>query len=284
MDVRVPRPRRRRLRVALPGAEPHRLPGSARRRVGGLREWIASGARPTPPAFLRRTDFAPSSLAFDAAFQKTPMTEHIGVGMLGYAFMGKAHSNAFRTLAYMTWPPPLVPDLVAIGGRNAESGAGGGRALRLRERGDRLARDRRRPAGRCLRQPLAEQPARRAVDRGRGGRQARRLREAARAQRRRGVRDVAARAGRRRRAHVRVQLPLRARDPPRARDARGGRARRDPPLPRLLPAGLADRSVRPGDLAARRRRGGLRRAGRPRRAHHRPRPIPGRRDRVGGRD
>jgi len=49
------------------------------------------------------------------------MTEHIGVGMLGYAFMGKAHSNAFRTLSYMTWPPPLVPDLVAIGGRNASA-------------------------------------------------------------------------------------------------------------------------------------------------------------------
>ena len=31
----------------------------------------------------------------------------IGVGMLGYAFMGKAHSNAYKTLAYMTWPPPL---------------------------------------------------------------------------------------------------------------------------------------------------------------------------------
>ena len=31
----------------------------------------------------------------------------IGVGMLGYAFMGKAHSNAFRKIAYMTWPPPL---------------------------------------------------------------------------------------------------------------------------------------------------------------------------------
>ena len=24
----------------------------------------------------------------------------IGVGMLGYAFMGKAHSNAFRTIPY----------------------------------------------------------------------------------------------------------------------------------------------------------------------------------------
>jgi predicted dehydrogenase len=45
----------------------------------------------------------------------------IGVGMLGYAFMGKAHSNAYRTLAYMTWPPPLMPQLVAIAGRNEEA-------------------------------------------------------------------------------------------------------------------------------------------------------------------
>ncbi len=42
----------------------------------------------------------------------------IGVGMLGYQFMGKAHSNAFRTLSYMTWPPPMVPELVALAGRN----------------------------------------------------------------------------------------------------------------------------------------------------------------------
>src|ERR1700680_4614832 len=42
----------------------------------------------------------------------------IGIGMLGYAFMGKAHSNAYRTLPYMTWPPPLRPVLVAIAGRN----------------------------------------------------------------------------------------------------------------------------------------------------------------------
>ena len=45
----------------------------------------------------------------------------IGVGMLGYAFMGKAHSNAFKKIAYMTWPPPLVPRLVSIAGRNEES-------------------------------------------------------------------------------------------------------------------------------------------------------------------
>jgi predicted dehydrogenase len=45
----------------------------------------------------------------------------IGVGMLGYAFMGKAHSNAYRTLSYMTWPPPLMPQLVSIAGRNEEA-------------------------------------------------------------------------------------------------------------------------------------------------------------------
>ena len=44
--------------------------------------------------------------------------DEIGVGMLGYAFMGKAHSNGFRTLSYMAWPPPLLPRLVAIAGRD----------------------------------------------------------------------------------------------------------------------------------------------------------------------
>src|SRR5438093_12919496 len=48
------------------------------------------------------------------------MTE-IGVGMLGYAFMGKANSNAYKKIAYMTWPPPLVPRLVGIAGRNIEA-------------------------------------------------------------------------------------------------------------------------------------------------------------------
>ena len=45
----------------------------------------------------------------------------IGVGMLGYAFMGKAHSNAYKTLGYMTWPPPLQPQLVSIAGRDEEA-------------------------------------------------------------------------------------------------------------------------------------------------------------------
>lgn len=42
----------------------------------------------------------------------------IGVGMLGYAFMGKAHSNAFKKLPYMMYPPVAIPKLVALAGRN----------------------------------------------------------------------------------------------------------------------------------------------------------------------
>lgn len=45
----------------------------------------------------------------------------IGIGLLGYAFMGKAHVNGYRTLSYMTWPSPLQPRLVSIAGRNEQA-------------------------------------------------------------------------------------------------------------------------------------------------------------------
>ena len=45
----------------------------------------------------------------------------IGIGMLGYAFMGKAHVNGYRTLAYMTGPPAIHPRLVSIAGRNEKA-------------------------------------------------------------------------------------------------------------------------------------------------------------------
>ncbi len=45
----------------------------------------------------------------------------VGVGMLGYAFMGKAHSNGFKQMPYIFWPPPALPRLVAIAGRSEES-------------------------------------------------------------------------------------------------------------------------------------------------------------------
>jgi predicted dehydrogenase len=42
----------------------------------------------------------------------------IGIGMLGYAFMGKAHSRAFHDVRLLD--PPLLPELVSISGRNRE--------------------------------------------------------------------------------------------------------------------------------------------------------------------
>jgi len=41
----------------------------------------------------------------------------IGVGVLGYAFMGKAHTNAYIKMPIFFYPPPAKPRLVAICGR-----------------------------------------------------------------------------------------------------------------------------------------------------------------------
>lgn len=59
-----------------------------------------------------------TSMAGAKASGKAP---EVGVGMMGYAFMGKAHSNAFKTIPYMIYPPPAVPVLAAIAGRDEES-------------------------------------------------------------------------------------------------------------------------------------------------------------------
>ncbi|MCC6614861.1 MAG: Gfo/Idh/MocA family oxidoreductase [Anaerolineae bacterium] len=45
----------------------------------------------------------------------------LGIGILGHAFMGKAHSNAFKILPYMMYPPVAMPRLVGIAGRNEEA-------------------------------------------------------------------------------------------------------------------------------------------------------------------
>lgn len=44
----------------------------------------------------------------------------IGVGMLGYAFMGKAHTNAYKKLPYLMYPPAAIPRLAAICGRSED--------------------------------------------------------------------------------------------------------------------------------------------------------------------
>ena len=57
----------------------------------------------------------------------------IGIGMLGYAFMGKAHTNALKKMPTCIWPPPSIPRLVAISGRDEEAVEEAAKPLRLRE-------------------------------------------------------------------------------------------------------------------------------------------------------
>lgn len=47
-------------------------------------------------------------------------TPEIGVGMLGYALMGKAHANAYKKIPYMLNDPPAIPRLLGVTGRDAQ--------------------------------------------------------------------------------------------------------------------------------------------------------------------
>src|SRR5690606_4067134 len=58
-----------------------------------------------------------------AGSKATGEAPELGIGMLGYAFMGKAHTNALKKLPYMMYPPVAIPKLVAICGRNEEATA-----------------------------------------------------------------------------------------------------------------------------------------------------------------
>ena len=44
----------------------------------------------------------------------------LGIGMIGYAFMGKAHTNAYIDMPFFFYPPPARPKLVAIAGRTRD--------------------------------------------------------------------------------------------------------------------------------------------------------------------
>ena len=53
----------------------------------------------------------------EVAAQETEHVPEVGVGMVGYGFMGKAHSNAFLKFPSLFWPPVARVRLVAICGR-----------------------------------------------------------------------------------------------------------------------------------------------------------------------
>ena len=53
--------------------------------------------------------------------KKVEKIREIGVGLLGYAFMGKAHANGYKKMPVFFYPPPAMPRLVAICGRTEEA-------------------------------------------------------------------------------------------------------------------------------------------------------------------
>ena len=146
--------------------------------------------------------------------------------------MGKAHSNAYKTLAYMTWPPPLLPQLVAIAGRNEEAVSEAARRYGFAEYVTDwhalVADDRVQLFDNSGPNNLHAEPTIAAAEAGKHVICEKPLgRDAAES-----LRDLAARRGRRRQAHVRLQLPLRAGRAAGAADDRVRRARRDHALPR----------------------------------------------------
>lgn len=48
-------------------------------------------------------------------------TKKLGIGMLGYLFMGKSHTNAYKKLPYIYYPPPAVPVLRGLCGRSEKA-------------------------------------------------------------------------------------------------------------------------------------------------------------------
>src|SRR4051812_310812 len=86
------------------------------RRLDGAHQRAKAPALPAPGAGMSE-EVGFLTMAGGSGGESRP----IGVGMLGYAFMGKAHVNGYRTLSYMAYPTPLQPRLVSIAGRDADA-------------------------------------------------------------------------------------------------------------------------------------------------------------------
>ena len=52
---------------------------------------------------------------------RTNDVPEMGIGVLGYGFMGKAHSNGYQRVPFFFWPPVARPRLVAICGRTEKA-------------------------------------------------------------------------------------------------------------------------------------------------------------------
>jgi predicted dehydrogenase len=70
------------------------------------------------------------------------MSKTLRVGLIGYKFMGKAHSNAWRQVNHFFPELPAKVELTAICGRDPKAVEARPRHFRLGTGGDRLAQNR----------------------------------------------------------------------------------------------------------------------------------------------
>ena len=59
----------------------------------------------------------------------------IGIGLLGPAGIGQAHAHAYTLVRQVLWPPPAVPRLVRVSGRQTGEGRADAGPLRIRAGG-----------------------------------------------------------------------------------------------------------------------------------------------------
>ena len=161
----------------------------------------------------------------------------LNIGMIGYGFMGRTHSNAFSQVNHF-FDVPYQPVLKTVCARNAERA----QAFAAKWGYESVETDWRK-RGRIsgyrpdrYRQP--QRHARRNRHRRRQGRQDGDVRKAAGPQRRRSRSHGESRGSRRRAQHGLVQLPPRPRRHARQATDRRGPPRPHLPLPRQIPAGL----------------------------------------------
>ena len=194
----------------------------------------------------------------------------LNIGLVGYGFMGRTHSNAFlQAPRFFDLPYRAGPQGRLRAQRRPRQGVRGQLGLRVDR--NRLAHARRAQGHRPHRHREPQRHASRDRDRGRQGRQDGDVREAARPQRRRGRGDGRGGRGGGRAEHGLVQLPARAGRHAAQAAPRRGQVRAHLPLPRQVPAGLDDLR---GPAAGRRRPVAARRGGRRQRRHRRPaRPL-----------
>ena len=224
---------------------------------------------------------AEQSFTTMAGPKATREAPEIGVGMLGYAFMGKAHSNAYKKIPYMMYPPPAIPRLVAICGRNEEAVAEAARRYgyeKVYTDWREMLEDDRRCSSSTTAAPTTRTPSRASPPRRRASTSSARSRWRRTAEEAKAMLDAVDEGGRQ--AHGGLQLPLRAR--PSARPTsliESGKLGRIYHFRARLPAGVDHAALRHADdLAHRQGDGRQRRARRPGCAHHRPGPLPGGRD------